>query len=208
MLKSYFTIAWRNIRKQPVFSIINIAGLSIGLTAFWLIALYIGDELSFDRYHKKGDRIYRVVHHASWKESGFHLAPTSAPFAPTLKSEYPEVEEAVRINAEGGGIITVGDKSIQAHDIMFTDNSIFSVFTYQFIAGNPSNALSAPQTVVITRSLAETLYGDAGAALGKTVYFENKFPNTVTAVIEDVPANSHFGYRGLRSLPAGYTADW
>ncbi|MHA4842665.1 ABC transporter permease [Flavitalea antarctica] len=208
MLKSYFTIAWRNIRKQPVFSIINIAGLSIGLTAFWLIALYIGDELSFDRYHKKGDRIYRVVHHASWKESGFHLAPTSAPFAPTLKAEYPEVEEAVRINAEGGGIITVGDKSIQAHDIMFTDNSIFSVFTYQFIAGSPTNALSAPQTIVITRSLAETLFGDAGTALGKTIYFENKFPNTVSAVIEDLPANSHFRFRGLRSLPAGYTADW
>src|SRR5688500_9664967 len=91
---------------------------------------------------------------------------------------------------------------------MFTDNNIFSVFTYQFIAGNPSNALSAPQTIVITRSLAETLFGDAGTALGKTLYFENKFPNTVSAVIEDLPANSHFRFRGLRALPAGYTADW
>ncbi|HTE24812.1 ABC transporter permease [Flavitalea sp.] len=208
MLKNYFIIAWRNIRKQPVFSVINIAGLSIGLAAFWLIALYIGDELSFDRYHKKGDRIYRVVQHASWKESGFHLAPTSAPFAPTLKAEYPEVEAAVRINPEGGGVIIVGDKSIQAGDVMFADNSIFSVFTYKFIAGNPSNALAAPQTIVITRSLAETLFGDAGSALGKSLYFENKFPNTVSAVIEDLPANSHFRFRGLRSLPAGYTAGW
>jgi putative ABC transport system permease protein len=208
MLRSYFKIAWRNIRKQPVFSVINIAGLSIGLAAFWLIALYIGDELSFDRYHKNGDRIFRVVQHASWKESGFNLAPTSAPFAPFLKAEYPEVEQAIRISPEGGGIITVGDKSIQAGDIMFADSAIFSVFTYKFIAGNPASALAAPQTIVITRSLAETLFGDAGSALGKTVYFENRFPNAVSAVIEDVPANSHFRFRGLRSLPAGYTAGW
>jgi putative ABC transport system permease protein len=114
----------------------------------------------------------------------------------------------VRINPEGGGVITVGEKSIQANDVMFADNAVFSVFTYKFIAGNPLNALVAPQTIVITRSLAETLFGDADAALGKTLYFENKFPNTVSAVIEDLPANSHIRFRGLRSLPAGYTAGW
>src|SRR5688500_4225074 len=110
MLKNYLLVAWRNIRKQPVFSVINIAGLAIGLTAFWLIALYIGDELSYDRYHANASRIYRVAQHASWKESSYHLAVTSAPFAPAMKSEYPEIEDAVRVSNEGGGLITVGDK--------------------------------------------------------------------------------------------------
>ena len=208
MLRNYIKIAWRNIRKQPVFSFINIAGLSLGLAAFWLIALYIGDELSFDRYHQKADRVYRVVHHASWKESGFNLAITSAPFAPTLKSEYPEIEEAVRLSTEGGGTLTVGEKSIKADDILFADKGFFSLFTYKFIAGDAASALATPQTIVLTRALAETLFGDAKSAVGKTVYFENNYPNAVSAVIEDVPSNSHVGFRALRSLPNNYTAGW
>ena len=208
MIKNYFLTAWRNLRKKPVFSVINIAGLSIGLAAFWLIALYIGDELSFDRYHKNGDRVYRVVHHASWKESGFHLAPTSAPFAPVLKAEYPEVEDAIRINAEGGGVLQAGDKSLKVDAILFTDNGFFTLFTYKFLAGDAAGALKTPESIVLTRTLAENLFGDARSAIGKTVLMDKNYPNTVTAVIEDVPANSHFGFSALRSMPAGYTENW
>jgi putative ABC transport system permease protein len=208
MLKNYFLIAWRNLRKQPVFSVINIAGFSIGLAAFWLIALYVGDELSYDKYHKKADRIFRVAQHAAWKESGFDMAITSAPFAPALKQDYPEIEQAVRISIEGGGMLTVGEKSIKADNIFFTDQGFFSVFDYTFITGSPSTALKDPQTIVLTRTLAQNLFGDIQSAVGKTVYFQNNFPNTVTGVIEDVPTNSHFSFSALRSLPAGYTTGW
>jgi putative ABC transport system permease protein len=208
MFTNYFRTAWRNLRKQPVFSIINIAGLSFGLAAFWLIALYVGDELSFDRYHTKHERLVRVVHHANWNQGSFHLVPTSALFAPTLLSEYPEVEDAVRIDLEGGGIISYADKAINAGDIIFTDKGFFNLFTHKFIAGDGSNALKDAGSIVLTRTLAEKIFGDATFAIGKTVLMGKGNPNTVTAVIEDVPANSHFRFSGVRSLPANFTSDW
>ncbi|MET0244096.1 MAG: ABC transporter permease [Flavitalea sp.] len=207
MLKSYLKLAWRNIRKQPVFSAVNIAGLAIGLAAFWLIALYVGDELSYDRYQEKGDRVVRVVHHASWNESKFDLAPTSAPFGPALKAEYPEIEEMVRLHPEGGGVLTVGDKSIRADDIIFTDRQFPKIFTVKFIAGDTS-ALKAPESIVLTKTLAEKLFGNASSAVGKTVYFENNYPNAVTGVVEDVPANSHLKFSAIRSLPSNYNNGW
>src|SRR6187431_298658 len=102
MLKNYFVIAWRNLLKNKTYSAINIAGLSIGLAAFWLIVMYIADELSYDRYHDNADRVYRVVQYASWEDNNLKLAPTAAPFAPSLKAAFPEIEETVRIDPEGG----------------------------------------------------------------------------------------------------------
>ncbi|RYF96602.1 MAG: ABC transporter permease, partial [Chitinophagaceae bacterium] len=207
MLRSYFKLAWRNIRKQPVFSAVNIAGLSIGLAAFWLIALYVGDELSYDRYQEKADRIYRVVHHASWNESKFDLAATSARFGPTMKAEYAEIEDMVRLHPEGGGILTVGDKSIRADDIIFTDRQFPGIFTLNFLAGD-SSALKTPESIVLTKTLAEKLFGTATAAFGKTVYFENNYPNAVTGVVDDIPANSHLKFSAIRSMPANYDNGW
>ncbi len=208
MFKNYFLVAWRNLKKQPVFSIVNMAGLSIGLTAFWLIALYITDELSFDRYHSKADRIVRVAQHGTWSEGSFDMAITSAPFAAALKQDYPEVEKAVRISAEGGGVLTVNDKSITAGDILFTDAGFFSLFDQKVIAGDVHKALTSPQAIVLTRTLAEKLFDEPKNAIGKTVYFQNNYPNAVTAVIEDAPSNSHFRFSALRSLPKGYTTGW
>lgn len=208
MLKNYFLVAWRNLKKQPVFSVVNIAGLSLGLTAFWLIALYISDELSYDRHHRNASRIVRVVQHGSWSGGSFDMAVTSAPFAPALQQDYAEVEKAVRIGTEGGGNISVDDKLIRADDIFFTDPTYFQVFDVKTLAGDVSTALNNPQSIVLTRTLAQKLFGDPQGAIGKNVYFDNNFPNAVTAVIEDVPKNSHFAFSALRSLPAGFTAGW
>ncbi|MFD0765088.1 ABC transporter permease [Mucilaginibacter lutimaris] len=210
MIRNYFKIAWRNLQKHKAFSFINIFGLAMGIAAFWLITLYVTDEWSYDRYNTKADRIFRVVQHGQWNGGKFDIAVTSPPFAPTLKAEYPQVEDAVRIDAEGGGKITYGDKTINEGSMLLTDNSFFNIFTHRFIYGDAKDALSKPQTIVLTKTLAENLFGDASTALNETIDIDGQ-PTNVTGVIADVPVNAHFTFKALRALPANYTggdANW
>jgi putative ABC transport system permease protein len=204
MIRNYFKIAWRNLQKHKAFSFINIFGLAMGIAAFWLIALYVTDEWSYDRYNTKADRIFRVAQHGQWNGGKFDLAVTSPPYGPTLKAEFPQVVDAVRIDPEGGSKITYGDKVINEGSMLFTDNSIFNIFSYQFLYGDAKDALSKPQTIVLTKTLAENIFGDAAEALNKTVILGDQ-PATVTGVIADVPVNSHFSFKALRAIPADYT---
>lgn len=208
MLGNYVKITVRTFWKNKLFSGLNVVGLGIGMAAVWLMVLYVADELSYDRFHAKADRIVRVVHYAQWPGGNLKLAPTSAPFGPALKNDYPEVEKAVRINTEGGGQITFNDKKMDVNNIFFTDPSVFEVFTFPFLYGDPASSLAKPQSIVLTKSIAENLFGDASKAVGKVVEFSNHFPNTVTGVIEDVPTNSHLQFGALRSLPKNYTNGW
>ncbi|WP_353721585.1 ABC transporter permease [Dyadobacter sp. 676] len=111
MLLNYLKISIRNFRKQRLFSGLNILGLGIGIAAVWLMLLYVADEVSYDGFHAKADRIFRVTQEARWATGSFKLAPTSAPFAQALRNEYPEIEKTVRISAEGGGRIRFGEKT-------------------------------------------------------------------------------------------------
>lgn len=208
MILNYFKIAWRNLNKHRLFSVVNICGLAIGVATFWIIALNITDELSNDRFNTKADRIFRVVQHGRWDNGSFNLAVTSMPYAPALKANYPGVEEAIRVDLEGGGKITYNEKKLMVGDIAVTDNAIFDVFTYNFLSGDAENALSKPQSIVLTKTLALKLFGDVESAQGKTIYFDNNYPNTVTGVIDDVPKNSHFRFSGLRSFDANATGKW
>ncbi|WP_020606313.1 ABC transporter permease [Spirosoma spitsbergense] len=208
MLTNYLKIAFRNLWKNRLFSSLNIVGMGIGMTAVALMGLYIAHELSYDRFHANADRIVRVVQYATWPGGNLQLAPTSAPFAAALKSDYPEVEKTVRFSTEGGGIITYRDKKIEAGDIFFTDNTVFDVFTFPFLYGSPTTALARPESIVLTETLAEKLFGDARKAVGQPIEFSNHFVNRVTGVIADVPANSHLQFSALRSLPANYTDGW
>ena len=209
MLKNYFKVALRNIKKQKSFSFINIFGLAVGIAAFWLITLYVTDEWSYDRYNTHADRIFRVVQHGQWNGGKFDLAITSAPYAPTLKADFPQVEETLRINAEGGGNITFGDKKINEGNMVFTDASFFTVFTHQFLYGDANTALQKPQSIVLTKSLAETIFGNAEKAPNQLIQIDGN-ATTVTGVIADVPVNSHFTFKALRSMPTdnGATVNW
>ncbi|MBL4676655.1 MAG: ABC transporter permease [Mucilaginibacter sp.] len=212
MIKSYLKIAWRNLLKHRAFSFINIIGLALGITAFGLIALYVSDEWSYDRYNTKADRIFRVVQHGQWQGGKFDIAVTSPPYAPTLKSEFPQVAEACRIDAEGSSKIVYGDKTLEEGSMLLTDNSIFNIFTYQFLQGDAANALVKPNSIVLTESLAKNIFGDdISSAVGKTLQLGDS-PTQVTGVIADVPVNSHFSFKALRSFPAdyftGYNNNW
>jgi putative ABC transport system permease protein len=208
MLRNYFKTALRNLFRNKTYSAINVCGIAIGLTAFWLIALYIADELSYDRYHKNADRIVRVAQHTKWDGGEIHQASTSAPFAAALKAEYPEIEQATRIVPEGDGIISYNNKSVKVGDIFFADANVFTVFTYPLLHGDAKTALSQPESIVLTESLAKKFFSDPAQAINQTIQFENNFPNLVTGIIKDVPENSHMRFSALRSLPKNYSGGW
>src|SRR6185437_2144063 len=171
MFKNYFKAAWRNLQRNKIYAAINIGGIAIGLAACWLIILYVSDELNYDRSFANADRIYRIAQHASWQGGSMNLPITSAPFATAFKTTFPEVEDAARINLEGGGVIKYDNKIFKQDDICFTDNSFFNLFDYHFLYGDAKSALTAPQSIVITKTLANKIFGDASKAINQTILF-------------------------------------
>lgn len=201
MFRNYFKTAWRNLSRNKVYAAINIGGIAIGLAAFWLIALYVSDELSYDRSFTNANNIYRVVQHSTWQGGSINIALTSPPFATAFKNDFPEVEAATRINLEGGGVIKYGDKIIKQNDICVADNSLFKIFDYHFLFGDATTALAQPQSIVITQSLAQKIFGDASKAINQTILFgSDNYPNKITGVIDDMPQNSHLQFSGIRSF--------
>lgn len=207
MIGNYIKIAWRNLLRNKLYAAITIGGITIGLAAFWLIALYVADEFSYDRYHEKADRIFRVAQHASWDGGSISQASTSAPFASALQNEFPEIEQATRIDIEGDGIISYNEKTLQVNDIFFADSNVFNVFSFPFLYGDPNTALRQPEAIVLTETLAKKIFGNAAEALNKTIHFANNYTNLVTGVIKDIPENSHLRFSALRSMP-GFTGSW
>jgi putative ABC transport system permease protein len=194
MLKNYLKIAWRNLVKNKVFSFINIAGLAIGLACFTLIALYVVDELSYDRYQEKANRIYRVDSDIKFGGTEQNLAVCSDPMGPTLKKDFPQVEQYVRIyTSDGPKRIKKGDIFITEQNVMNADSTLFDVFTLPVVAGDVNTALDEPNTVVITESMAQKYFGTKDV-IGKTLETSENTSTLykVTAVIKDMPHNSHF----------------
>jgi len=207
MILSYFTVALRNLLRHKLFSAINIGGLAIGLAAFWMIALYVGNELSFDRNHINADRIFRIAQHAQWDGGSFNGAITPGPYAGAMKTDFPEIEETVRIDTEGGGTFLSNGKEFRVGDMLFADKSFFKVFTYNFLYGDAGTALSKPSSIVITKALAQAVFGDPSTALNKTLQFGDE-STIVTGVVDDVPVNSHFSFRGVRAMPEMGEEGW
>ena len=130
MFKNNLKIAWRNIKRNKGYSFLNVSGIAIGLASFWLIALYVADELSYDRSFSNAAQIYRVAQHASWDNGNMDIAITSPPFATALKNKFPEVEDAVRIGIEGGDLIQYDNKSIKQKGIWYAEQRFREVGSY------------------------------------------------------------------------------
>jgi putative ABC transport system permease protein len=199
MLKNYLKIAYRNLLKNKVFSLINIAGFSLGFIAAIFIAMYVIDELSFDQYNSKADRIYRVTESSRQGNGEQQFPATATLVAPAALENIPEVENAVRMNIFGR--LTLGYEDFRAHENFLTvDSSFFQIFDCRFIEGNPEKALNLPFSVVLTETLAKKYFGNE-PALGKSMYasqFEDEV--LVTGVIEDFPSNAHFSPSLLFSM--------
>lgn len=208
MLTNNLRSAYRNLKRHKIYGLINIFGLAVSLAACWMIVLYITDELSFDRFNTNADRIVRVVQHESWDGGNMNIAVTPAPLAPALKQQFPQIDEVVRIDAEGGDVIAHGDGTLKIGDIISADPSLFNIFSFEFVEGSAVHALTDPQSIVITESLAHTLFGSQDSYMNQTIVFPGGSPAHVSAVIKDIPQNSHFRFSAVRPLPADFTGNW
>ncbi len=197
MIKNYFKIAWRNLLKNKGFTAINIIGLSLGIGCFIMISMYVIDELSYDRYNDKAERIYRINSDIIFGGTELHMAVSADPMGETLKNEYPEVEQYVRLYAsQGAKLIKKGNEFIREEAVVHADSTLFDVFTLPAIIGNTKTALNAPNTVVITETVAKRYFGSPQLAMGEMLETDDntKTLYKVMAVIEDMPKNSHFHF--------------
>jgi putative ABC transport system permease protein len=202
MFKNYFKIAWRNLVKNKTFSAINIIGLASGLACFILIALYVTDELSYDRFYDKANRIYRINSDMVFGGNKLHMAATSDPMGATLKKDYPQVEAYVRFyDPMGIKRIKKDSEYIRETNTVYADSTLFEVFNLPAIAGNTKTALNEPNTVIITEKIAKKYFGTT-EAIGKIIATgeDAKEIFKVTAVIKNMPHNSHFNFDFIFSM--------
>ncbi|MCQ6956889.1 ABC transporter permease [Mucilaginibacter aquariorum] len=210
MFKNYIKTAVRSLYKNKGFTAINILGLALGLATCLLIVFYVVDELSYDRYNTKANRIYRVNEDLKLGENNVQYAVAMPPLAKTLKVEYPYIEDATRIKNAGTTHVKKGNINIVENRVGFVDASIFNVFTLPMISGEPKTALLEPNTVVLTESTAKK-YFNTTDAVGKTIVFNEKENFKVTGVIKDVPKQSHFNFDffvSLESFPDSRSNEW
>jgi len=202
MIRNYLKIAYRNLKRQKVSTSINIVGLAIGLATCILITLYVQDELSYDRYNEKADRIFRVGFKLRLNGEDVSGPITGPNVARDLQREFPEVLKATRL-LRGSEFVSYGTSSFKEDNLLFADSTFFDVFTIPFLKGNPKQALTEPNTLVLTEETARKYFGNQDP-IGKVLLFGNEqTPHRITGVVRNVPENAHFRFNMLASLP-GY----
>lgn len=191
MFISYWKSAFRNLQANRLYSLISVAGLALGLSAFLIVSLFVREETRYDDYHSKADRLYRVTRDilTSGGVLDRRLSTNSPQVARLLLEDFPEVEQAGRLLPKSGRIAAV-DEVYTEDAIVFADAPIMGMFDFQWLQGDESTALARPDSLVLTRTVAEKYFG-AGQALGQTVTLEERVLLTVTGVIEDLPNYTH-----------------
>ncbi|MEQ9440441.1 MAG: FtsX-like permease family protein [Cyclobacteriaceae bacterium] len=213
MLKTYLKFTIRTFWRERFYTLLNILGLSVGMAVSVIILLYLQNDLTYDRHHQKHRQIYRLVMNAE-AEGGIelHMANSARELGPMLQSDFPEIQSYVRFEGAGRtlvnvpgtvpGTVSTGGRETTAYNearLMYTDPSVFEVFTHPFREGNPQTALRQANSIVLTTTLARKYFGDQ-SALGKTLWLgEGKEPYSVTGVMEDLPDNTHLRFDGLLS---------
>ncbi|MDH7462880.1 ABC transporter permease [Chitinophagaceae bacterium 26-R-25] len=189
MIKNYLKIAFRNLWRHRVFSFINILGLTVGMTACFLIFLYVKFELSYDRFNSKAANIYRLNTDIKTPSETINTSVTAWPFAPNIKREFPEVENFTRVN-NGSFLVRKGDAKFQEDNTLFADSTFFDVFDIKMIKGDPKKALKDMFSIVFTEDAAKKYFGNEDP-IGKQVLLTGDgIPSTVTGIIQNIPENS------------------
>ncbi|MFC1492621.1 ABC transporter permease [candidate division KSB1 bacterium] len=192
MIRNYFKISMRNLRKQKIYYLINVSGLAVGMASCMLIFLFIQDELSYDNYHENAERIYRVTMAELINGSLYHYAGVSYGAVQAFEEQLPEIISAARVGY-GSGVVTMNQRIFEVAGVLYTDSTFFEIFTYEFIKGDPFSALDEPGNVVLTETYADMLFGDEDP-MGKMVNLSTDGDLIVKGVIRDVPDNSHFSF--------------
>ena len=199
MIKNYLLIAWRNLRKNKTFSIINITGLSIGVSCFLLIALYVLDELSYDKYNVHAHQIYRIDDQIKFGDFSYDGAETPPIMGPAFMKDYPQIVQYVRFKKHDSFVVQNGSENFKEDKAAYADPSIFDVFTLPMIGGDPNTALKEPYSLVITESTAQK-YFNTTDVVGRTLVINKNEDYKITGVIKDIPEQSHFHFDFLFSM--------
>jgi putative ABC transport system permease protein len=197
MLRNYLKTAFRSLLKNKGFSIINILGLAIGIASFVLIALYVHHELRYDRFNQKADRIFRIVENLRTENEMLYQSTSSPPMGPALASQMPEVEKFVRMQ-EWSFLVRKGDVSIFEESCLLSDSTVFDIFSFPLLEGDPKTALAEPRTIVLTTSTAKKYFGEE-SPVGKTLNM-NGDEYKITGLMADVPEDSHIRFNMLVSF--------
>ncbi len=198
MIKNLLLVAFRNFKKDKWYTLLNVLGLTIGITFSLFLIFYIRDELNYDRSLPKADRIYRIVSYIHERDKNTNWTLTQLPVAATVKKDFPEVEEATWLMSRERTLFKNGENSFYETKVYYADSTVFKIFSYKFLEGDAAQALDEPNSIVISKTLAEKYFGRNTPAVGKTlktVYDLYK----ITGVIEDVPNNSHLRFDMLIS---------
>jgi putative ABC transport system permease protein len=196
----FFLTAIRNLRKQPGYVLLNVFGLAIGLTSFLFITLYVLNELSFDRFHKNYENIYRPKVVGRMAGSELNQAITTAPMAQTILNDYPEVITTARVTKMGDWLISFGDIRYNEEGILFADSTFFDVFDFKLLRGDPKTALVRPRSMVLTEEFAAKYFGKTDPLGQKMSVEADTNLYTVTGVVQNVPGNSHIKFDMLGSM--------
>ena len=208
MIKNYIKIALRNLTRHKGYSLINIAGLAIGMACCILILLWVQDELSFDRFHENADSIYRVIQDIKFSDHSTTWAITQGPLGPSLKEDFPEIVNFTRVT---GRRFRLAYQDNSFDEVLgMADGSIFEMFTFPLVEGDPQTALSDPHSIVLTEEMARKYFGDEHP-IGKVLKADDEYDFLVTGILEEFPLNSHFRYDFLIPFIFGrelkYTVD-
>ncbi|GAB3798999.1 ABC transporter permease [Spirosoma humi] len=197
MLTNYLKIAWRNLVRNKIYSALTLLGLVSGMVGAILLELYVYDELTFDGYHTRAADIYRLNLHLKWGDNDLNMGVVSAPIGPALQHEYPEVSHVLRVKPGHEILFRVGEKALYVKNVIYADSTLFSFFDYSFIDGNPRASLLKPNSVILTQTLAMSLFGRTEGVLGKIINVKDAYPLTVAGVIRDAPANHHLKFGAI-----------
>ncbi|MFC2158314.1 ABC transporter permease [Acidobacteriota bacterium] len=199
MIKNYLKTAVRNLLKRKSFSFINITGLAVGMAVCFVLLSYVLNEVTYDRFHEKSSRIFRMASMLEVSGRKLDIPGTPAPFGPKLVELYPEIINIVRLQSEGTAIISHGDKIFEENRIYYIDPSFVDVFTMEVISGDPKTFLNAPFSMIVTEEIAEKHFGEENP-LGKIIRMDHTHDFTITGVIKKMPENSHIKFNMLGSL--------
>ena len=203
MIRNYLKTAIRNLLRNPMYMLINIFGLTIGITCSLMILIFIKHEFSFDRFHNKKDNLYRLVFELVTPEGSTTSPQMTAPVGPTMVEAFPEVVSSTRFSSREDGYFSYDEKVFREEGLFYADSSLFQMFSFELLSGDPNTALAKPYSVVLSEETARRIFGEKDP-LGETIRWNNKDDLMITGVIKSPPANSHLQFSSLISFSSRY----